>query len=72
MVETGQKDVSKKLVSKLAEKMSVHPSSITPFIFITEDLNLNKSTGLEKKLIGWGEKMQEMLIKDRSKKLKNV
>jgi len=71
MVETGKKEVSKNLIIRLAEKMSVHPSSITPFIF-TNDFNMNKSTPLERKLIEWGEKMQEMLITKKSKKLKNV
>lgn len=72
MVETGQKNVSKKLVTKLAEKLFVHPSSITPFIFITEDFNINKTTGVEKKLIELGEKMQTLLIKNKSRKLKNA
>ena len=72
MVETGQKDVSKKFIVRLAKKMSVHPSSITPFIFITDDLKMTNSSKLEHSLIEWGEKMQEMLIKSRSKKLRNA
>ncbi len=70
MVETGQKKVSKKLILRLAEKMKVHPTSITPFLFIDEDYPLKKESKLEKVFMNWGEKMQMMLIKDRAKILK--
>ncbi|MFH1236679.1 MAG: helix-turn-helix transcriptional regulator [Parcubacteria group bacterium] len=72
MIETGEKDVSKNLITRLAKKMSVHPSSITPFIFMTEDTQHTTNSKLEKKLVEWGEKMQVMLIKDRSKMLRNA
>ncbi|HEY4831265.1 MAG TPA: helix-turn-helix transcriptional regulator [Waddliaceae bacterium] len=70
MVETGQKEVSKNLVTKLAELMDVHPFSITPFLFITENADNQKFSGIEKSLVQWGEKMQKLLIKNRVKKFK--
>jgi transcriptional regulator with XRE-family HTH domain len=68
MVEVGQKEVSKNLLLKLAEKMDVSPNSITPFLFAGEDSGRDVSK-LEKKLILWGEKMQEHLIVKKSKLL---
>ena len=64
MVETGKKEVSKNLVIKLAEKMKVHPSSITPFLFINDTNPIKNVSGIEKMLVVWGEKMQTHLIKD--------
>ncbi len=72
MVETNQKEVSKKLLIKIATLLDVHPSSITPFLFIDidkEKLHKTPST-IEKKFIEWGEKMQLYLIKDRAKLLR--
>jgi len=68
MVETGQKEVSKKLLIRLAERLEVHPSSVTPFLFI-EPTSSGKFSEIEKKFIKWGEKMQAHLIKDKSKLL---
>ena len=68
MIETGQKEVSKAFIIKLAEKLGVHPSSITPFIFANE--KTNKLSGIERNLIIFGEKMQADLIKKKAKKLK--
>lgn len=70
MVETGQKEVSKKLLLKLAQKMKVHPASITPFLFINKHHPIESESRLEEMLIAWGEKMQSFLIKDRAKLLK--
>lgn len=70
MVETGQKDVSKNLLIRLAEKLDVHPSSITPFLFITENDKQENLTGIEKSFIKLGEKLQEHLIMNRAKLLK--
>ena len=70
MVETGQKEVSKNLLIKIAELLNVHPSSITPFLFIDKEKLSNNPPVIEKKLIEWGEKMQTHLIKDRAKLLK--
>ncbi|MBI4992490.1 MAG: helix-turn-helix transcriptional regulator [Candidatus Harrisonbacteria bacterium] len=70
MVETGQKEVSKNLVIKLADRLGVHPSSIMPFVFIGENDNLPNLSGIEKTFVEWGEKLQNYLIKVKSKKLK--
>jgi transcriptional regulator with XRE-family HTH domain len=67
MLETGQKDVSKNFIEKLADKLDVHPSSIAPFVFTEES---QKLSGVEKKLVAVGEQMQNLLIKTKSKKLK--
>ncbi len=69
MVETEQKEVSKKLLIRLAERLEVHPSSITPFLFIEKDGSLKKFSKIEKTFVEWGEKMQDHLIKDRAKLL---
>ena len=70
MVETGQKDVSKNFIIKLSEKLDVHPSSITPFLFLNDDFQNKKISGLEKKFIERGERLQTFLIKKSSQKLK--
>ena len=68
MIESGQKEVSKNFVLKLAELLRVHPVSITPFLFISNDKN--HATGLEKDFLSWGQKMQTLLIQKRAKELK--
>ncbi len=70
MIETGQKEVSKKFITKLAKQMDVHPASITPFLFIDKNFSLKKITKIERIFLDWGEKMQEYLIQKKSKKLK--
>lgn len=70
MIETGQKDASKKLIVKLADRLGVHPSSIVPFIFVGKDGHMKKVTGIEKTFISLGEKLQNHLIKIKSKALK--
>ena len=70
MVETGQKDVSKNFLLRLAELMNVHPASITPFLFIDEGALFNNPSKAERLMIEWGEKMQKLLIEDRAKLLK--
>ena len=70
MVETGQKEVSKNLIEKLAEKLEVSSNSITPFIFIAEDIDLKKLSGVEKKLLQVGQHLQEFLIKKKAKNLR--
>ena len=70
MVETGQKEVSKNLLLKLAERLDVHPSSITPFLFADQNSPLPAVSGVEKMFLNWGEKMQTFLIKDRASRLK--
>jgi transcriptional regulator with XRE-family HTH domain len=70
MVESGQKEVSKNLIKKIAEKLGVHPTSITPFLFVDEGGLTETSHGIEKSFVKLGEKMQEFLIKKRAKKLR--
>jgi len=69
MVETGQKEVSKSLLIKLAEKMGVHPASITPFLFASSGPKDVKVSEVERMLIHWGEEMQRYLIEKRAKTL---
>lgn len=68
MIETGQKEASKNFVVKLAERLEVRPSSIMPFI-LESDSN-HAVSGVEKILIDAGEKLQEHLVKVKSKKLR--
>ena len=70
MIETGQKEVSRGFIEKLAGVLDVHPSSITPFLFIKDDLNIKKLSSTEKSLILIGEKLQNFLIKNRAKLLR--
>jgi len=70
MIETDQKKVSKRFIIKLAEKLEVHPSSITPFIFLNGNYKNKSISSIEKKFISIGEKLQLHLIKKSSKKLK--
>ncbi len=68
MIETGQKDVSRNFVVRLAESLKVSPNSITPFIF---DINDTKNlSSIERQLIKFGEKLQADLIKNKAKNLK--
>jgi len=69
MIETGQKEVSKKFILKLAEALKVHPTSITPFLFY-DGTHLDELSGIEKKIVEQGSKLQVLLIKKRSKLLK--
>ena len=69
MVESGQKEVSKNLLCKIAKRLDVHPSSITPFLYGQHEDAPNLSA-LEKQFIMWGEKLQNYLIKDKAKLLK--
>ncbi|MFZ2975421.1 MAG: helix-turn-helix transcriptional regulator [Candidatus Moraniibacteriota bacterium] len=69
MIETGQKEVSKNFLLKLADRMNVHPSSITPFLFINKENPISSNSKIERSFINWGEKMQTLLIKDRAKNL---
>ncbi len=70
MIETGQKEVSKGFLLKLADRMDVHPASITPFLFMDTELSKGRVSGVEKLLVEWGEKMQDLLIYNRAKRLK--
>lgn len=70
MIETGQKEVSKKFVIKLSDCMGVHPASITPFLFMAEDVDHRPLSKVEKMLLECGEKMQDILVKNKAKKLR--
>lgn len=70
MVETEQKEVSKKFIRLLAEKMDVSPTSITPFLFFEKDGGMEKISNLEKSLIEFGEKLQKYLIDTKAKNLR--
>ncbi len=68
MLETGQKEVSKNFVVRLAEALKVSPNSITPFIFdVNDSRNLS---GIESQLIKLGERLQTYLIQNKAKNLK--
>jgi transcriptional regulator with XRE-family HTH domain len=69
MVETGKKEVSKKLLLKIAEQLDVHPSSITPFLYDGSASDSNLSS-IEKQFLALGTKLQDYLIKKKSKNLK--
>ncbi len=68
MIETGQKEVSKNFVIKLADGLKVSPNSITPFIFDVDDSK--NLSNIEKQMIKLGEKLQIELIKNKAKNLK--
>lgn len=70
MVESGQKEVSKKLLRKIADALRVHPASITPFLYGDENSESNHSSTVERQFLSWGTKLQDYLIKDRSKLLR--
>jgi len=70
MIESGQKQVSKNVLLKLAERLEVNPASITPFLYGSESEGDEKLSGVERQFLAWGVKFQEHLIKKQSKKLK--
>lgn len=67
MVESGQKQASKSLIVKLARAMDVHPSSIAPFMLVTIKSQPSKTETL---LVRFMEKLQELLIEDKSQNLR--
>jgi transcriptional regulator with XRE-family HTH domain len=70
MIESGQKNVSKNFVVKLAKLMDVHPASISPFLLIRKNEPVEAISGIERMFIKFGERMQTHLIKDRAQFLK--
>jgi DNA-binding helix-turn-helix protein len=67
MIESGQKEPSKKFVETLAAKMEVSPRAIIPFVY-----SINKysdDSAFEKRLSQFGMNLQKQLI---SKKAKNI
>lgn len=71
MIESGQKEVSKNLLLKIADKLQVHPASITPFLygFDLKGRKESELTTIEKQFLNWGLKLQTQLIKTKSKNL---
>lgn len=69
MIESGGKEVSKKFVLKLADKLEVHPASITPFLYGSEPQKNEKLSAIERQLLSLGQKLQVQLIQKQSKKL---
>lgn len=69
MIETGQKEVSKGFVKKLAAKLDVPTGTIFPFVFLDKKDSFQNLSGIEKKLMEIGYKMQLHLIQVKSKKL---
>ena len=70
MVESEQREVSKKFIEKLASVLDVHPASITPFLYSQSGEPNDTTSDLEKKLLSIGVKLQDYLIKKRAKKLR--
>lgn len=68
MIETGQREVSKNFIIKLAEKMDVHPTSITPFFLVEE--TAGDFTSIDGAVVRFGEKLQDILINRKARKLK--
>ncbi len=70
LLETRQKEVSKAFIVKLAEKLEVRPSSISPFAY-EEFGKKGEMLTLEKTHLDVGARLQEYLIRVKAKKLKN-
>ncbi|MFA5129985.1 MAG: helix-turn-helix transcriptional regulator [Patescibacteria group bacterium] len=70
MIETGQKDVSKKFIKVLADKMGVSPISITPFLILEKETTFKHISHTEKTFIRLAEKLQIHLIQMKAKNLK--
>ena len=62
MVETSVKEPSKKFVFKLSVLLNVHPMAIMPFLAVEESEDMHGRTAIEKKLIKFGDELQEKLI----------
>ncbi len=70
MVESGQKEVSKNLLCKIAKRLEVHPASITPFLYGHDQNDTNNLPAIEKQFLAWGLKLQKHLIKNKAKLLR--
>ena len=67
MIESGQKEPSKKFVETLAAKMEVSPRAIIPFVYSNN--KYSDDSAFEKRLSQFGMNLQKQLI---SKKAKNI
>ena len=70
MVESGQREASKKFIEKLASILDVHPASITPFLYPQSSYPTDETVGVEGKLLSFGIKLQNYLIKKKAKNLR--
>lgn len=70
MVESEQKEVSKKLLIKIAERLEVHPACITPFLYGSDSAKTDDLSMVEKQFLTLGTKLQDHLIHVKSKNLK--
>jgi transcriptional regulator with XRE-family HTH domain len=69
MIESNQREVSKKFIEKLASLLDVHPTSITPFLYAQNNAEIEPSA-LEKKLLSVGVKLQNYLVKKKASGLR--
>lgn len=67
MVESGQREPSKKFVEILAKKMEVSPRAIIPFVYSTN--KYADDSAFERKLSQFGMNLQQQLI---TKKARNI
>lgn len=70
MIETGQKNASRGFIKKLANRLDVHPTSITPFAYVDEDFSSKKLSPVEKSLLEVGTSLQSYLVNSKAKKLR--
>ncbi len=71
MVESGQKEVSKTLIQKIAVALEVSPASISPFLYGSEIKSAEELSAVERKMLSYGIKLQDQLITKQSKLLKD-
>lgn len=69
-IETGKKPPSKKLVIRLANKMGVRPTSLTPFIMNLDEGGIRELSKIEKTLLRAVERVQFEIIEKNAPKLK--
>lgn len=70
MVESSQKEVSKNLLRKIADRLEVQPASITPFLYGYEATDGQKLSAIERQFLNLGTKLQNHLVKTKSKNLR--
>lgn len=69
MVETGQKEPSKKFITKLAEVLWVRTFSLLPFLTMEEVDDFDTLSSFEKKIYQIGNNLQQELINKKAKLL---
>ncbi|NCS97216.1 MAG: helix-turn-helix domain-containing protein [Candidatus Pacebacteria bacterium] len=68
MIESQQKQASKKFIENLAKKIDVHPGALALFYYNDEDRE--RLTKLEKELVNIGTELQRKIILKRAKSIK--